>query len=283
MTARDDIDRVAADLGWRRGSRDNLSVGYVSEGRSIHIYYAQTGAISAVFVGGNGRSLAQRIGKREQVLELLALWEPEQPPWHLADVPDEERRWQAPAPRIDELVQTRPGDDDTYACPAGLADEYRERRDHGQPPTAAEIADALGMGAAPPVPSATAWEKTLVAKWGMPLEQIPGQVYALHFETPQLAQSVSRDYAGLYPQQGRRGFVSARPIRHYVGWTQQKNASSRFGEHAKVAFYELVYLERGTMRDEAALKLNGTCPKCGELYSADLVAEAIAGLKGELP
>jgi hypothetical protein len=114
------------------------------------------------------------------------------------------------------------------------------------------------------------WSRDLEAKHGLPLEQIPGQVYVLHYEVPRVVRSVSRDYAGPHPQAGADGFVSARPIRHYVGWTQQAKASKRIGRHGPAAHREVVYLELGTTRDEQALKLTGTCPKCGEPLAASL-------------
>jgi hypothetical protein len=64
--------------------------------------------------------------------------------------------------------------------------------------------------------------------------------------------------------------LSARPIRHYVGWTQQVKPSKRISRHGPAANREVVYLEPGTTRDEQMLKLTGTCPKCGEAYSGSL-------------
>jgi hypothetical protein len=60
------------------------------------------------------------------------------------------------------------------------------------------------------------WEAGLEAKDGMPLNQIQGTVYVLHYEIPQVVKSVSADYAGSPPQvDGTDGrFVSATPIRH---------------------------------------------------------------------
>lgn len=117
------------------------------------------------------------------------------------------------------------------------------------------------------------WVATLEAKHGMPVDQIPGMVYVLHYPTPQVVESVSRDYAGPNPRTGRKGLVSGRPggTRHYVGWTSQKRPSSRYCEHGPAALRELVYLEPGTTRDEGRLKREGNCPKCGEPYAADLL------------
>jgi hypothetical protein len=53
------------------------------------------------------------------------------------------------------------------------------------------------------------WATDLEAKYGMPLDQIPGKVYVLHYEVPQLVKSVSRDYAGPSPQADADGFLSA--------------------------------------------------------------------------
>ena len=114
------------------------------------------------------------------------------------------------------------------------------------------------------------WAADLEAKYGMPLDQIPGKVYVLHYEVPQLVKSVSRDYAGPSPQADANGFLSARPIRHYVGWTQQVKPSKRISRHGPAGNREVVYLQPGTTRDEQTLKLTGACPKCGEPLAASL-------------
>jgi hypothetical protein len=115
------------------------------------------------------------------------------------------------------------------------------------------------------------WVAQVEAKHGLPLDQIPGHVYVLHYEVPQLVKSVSGDYAGPSPVADSDGYLSARPIRHYVGWTQQTKPSKRISRHGPAALRELVYLQPGTTRDERQLKLTGTCPKCGERFAADLV------------
>src|ERR1700733_11524930 len=115
------------------------------------------------------------------------------------------------------------------------------------------------------------WKRELEAKHGMPLSQIPGKVYALHYEVPQVVKSVSTDFAGPSPRSDRDGFLSARPVRHYVGWTQQARPSKRYNRHGLAAYREVVYLRPGTMEDETALKLTGTCPKCGEPYADSLI------------
>lgn len=114
------------------------------------------------------------------------------------------------------------------------------------------------------------WEEEIAAKHGMPADEIVGTVYVLHYETPQVAKSVSRDYAGPTPHSDVDGFLSASPIRHYVGWTQQTRPNKRINRHGPAASREIVYLEPGTLHDEERMKRTGTCPKCGELLSASL-------------
>lgn len=108
------------------------------------------------------------------------------------------------------------------------------------------------------------WEQDVVAKHGRPLAEIEGHVYVLHYETPQVVKSVSSEYADVPPQQDQDGFLSATPIRHYVGWTQQANPRKRINRHGRAAQREIVYLEPGTLRDEETMKRVGVCPKCGE-------------------
>jgi hypothetical protein len=116
------------------------------------------------------------------------------------------------------------------------------------------------------------WEADLEAKHGMPRDQIPGNVYVLHYEVPQVVKSVSSDYAGPNPEVTGDGFLSATPIRHYVGWTQQARPSKRISRHGPAALREVVYLETGTMRDEQAMKSTGACPKCGESLAESLAS-----------
>jgi hypothetical protein len=98
-----------------------------------------------------------------------------------------------------------------------------------------------------------------------------GHVYVLHYDVPQIVMSVSDDYAGPSPQTGKDGrWVSATPIRHYVGWTQQADPRKRSRAHGPAALREVVYLEPGTLEDEEMMKLTGTCPKCGESLAASL-------------
>lgn len=108
------------------------------------------------------------------------------------------------------------------------------------------------------------WEDDVEVKHGLPLNQIGGNVYVLHYETPQVVKSVSSDYAGPNPSADKDGFLSATAIRHYVGWTQQSNPRKRISRHGPAALCDIAYLEPGTMRDEENLKRKGRCPACGE-------------------
>jgi hypothetical protein len=114
------------------------------------------------------------------------------------------------------------------------------------------------------------WEADLEAKYGTPLDQVPGHVYVLHYEIPQIVKSVSRDYAGPSPRSDPDGFLSVAPIRHYVGWTQQRLPRKRINRHGPAALREVVYLAPGTTRDEEAMKLTGKCPSCGQSLAASL-------------
>lgn len=114
------------------------------------------------------------------------------------------------------------------------------------------------------------WDADLEAKHGLPLDQIPGHVYVLHYEQPQIAKSVSVDYAGSSARMDKDGLLSATPIRHYVGWAQQRLPRKRINRHGPAVLREIVYLEPGTTRDEEKIKRTGTCPKCGESFAASL-------------
>jgi hypothetical protein len=118
--------------------------------------------------------------------------------------------------------------------------------------------------------SAVGWEADLEAKHGMPLDQIPGHVYVLHYDAPQIVKSVSGDYAGTSPSADADGLLSATPIRHYVGWTQQRLPRKRINRHGPAALREIVHLQPGTTQDEQTMKQTGTCPKCGESLAASL-------------
>ena len=104
------------------------------------------------------------------------------------------------------------------------------------------------------------WEEDLVAKHGLPFDQIPGHVYVLHYEIPQVVRSVSSDYP------------SSSPIRHYVGWTQQTDPRKRIRAHGPADLREVVSLVPGTPTDEEDTKRGGTCPKCGEALVDSLLA-----------
>lgn len=110
------------------------------------------------------------------------------------------------------------------------------------------------------------WALELEAKHGLPIEQIPGAVYALHYDPPRIVRSVSGDYAGPHPQPDSSGWLSAGPIRHYVGWTQQGDPRKRIGRHAPMGVTEIVHVESGTMLDERELKRTGRCPRCQKPY-----------------
>lgn len=137
------------------------------------------------------------------------------------------------------------------------------------------MTDGNPSGDTPPTrPPGADWASDLEAKYGMPLEQIPGKVYVLHYDVPQRIKSVSRDYAGPNAVLDPGGLVSAKPIRHYVGWSQQADPRKRIYNHGPAALRDIVYLEPGTMVDELGLKVVGKCPKCDERYAEDLVPEA---------
>ena len=114
------------------------------------------------------------------------------------------------------------------------------------------------------------WEADVEAKRGLPLDQIPGHVYVVHYDEPQVAKSVSVDYAGPSPSADADGFLSAAPIRHYVGWTQQRLPRKRINRHGPAAVREVGYLQPGTTKDEHTMKLTGMCPKCGEPLAVSL-------------
>jgi hypothetical protein len=122
------------------------------------------------------------------------------------------------------------------------------------------------------------WEADLEAKHGMPLDEISGHVYVLHYDEPQIVKSVSGDYAGPSPRSNADGWLSATPIRHYVGWTQQRLPRKRINRHGPAALREIVCLQPGTLQDEQLMKTSGTCPKCGESLAASL-----AGPPGKHP
>jgi hypothetical protein len=107
----------------------------------------------------------------------------------------------------------------------------------------------------------------------LPIEEIPGTVYWLCYDPPYVVQSVSRDYVGDPPQTNRRGFLSAGPIRHYVGWTQQANPRRRIGSHHVAGTPVRIWMaEAGTMRDEERIKRTGVCAMCGGAFADSLTS-----------
>lgn len=116
------------------------------------------------------------------------------------------------------------------------------------------------------------WVVDLEAKHGLPVEQIQGTVYALHYDPPRVVRSVSGDYAGPDPRSDSSGWLSAGPIRHYVGWTQQRDPRKRIGRHAPMGVTAIVHLVPGTMLDERELKQAGRCARCGELFRDSMAA-----------
>jgi hypothetical protein len=66
------------------------------------------------------------------------------------------------------------------------------------------------------------WVLDLEARYGVPIEDVPGTVYILHYDPPQVVRSVSPDYSGQLAEPGSHGLESAGPISHYVGWSQQQ-------------------------------------------------------------
>lgn len=117
------------------------------------------------------------------------------------------------------------------------------------------------------------WVLALEAKHGLPIEDIPGMVYVLHYDEPQVVWSVSRDYAGTRAELGPHGLVSERPITHYVGWTQQADPRRRIYRHGPAALVTVASLTPGTMRDETQAKIGGVCAKCGEPLCASLASD----------
>jgi hypothetical protein len=105
----------------------------------------------------------------------------------------------------------------------------------------------------------------LEAKHGKPLEDIDATVYVIHYRKPTTVKSVSNDYGP---------GVSARPITHYVGWTQQTRPMNRVRNHHEPGTEFEVDFQPGTMREEDRLKAYGRCFKCGEALADSLVPEA---------
>jgi len=137
---------------------------------------------------------------------------------------------------------------------------------------AAPSAVMKSSAAAGPPANKPQWVLDLEASHGLPIEQIPGTVYALHYDPPRVVRAVSGDYAGPDPHSDSSDWLSAGPIGHYVGWTQQRDPRRRIGRHAPMGVTEIVHLEPGTMLDERNLKRTGQCPECGEPYRDSMAA-----------
>jgi hypothetical protein len=114
------------------------------------------------------------------------------------------------------------------------------------------------------------WVRRLEEKHGRPINKIPGAIYGLCYDPPVIVESVSMDYAGDPPEHNARGFLSAGPIRHYVGWTQQRDPQRRILNHHRAGTAVTVTLSRGTMEGEEEIKRTATCPTCGRPYAESL-------------
>lgn len=99
----------------------------------------------------------------------------------------------------------------------------------------------------------------LDAQYAMPIEEIPGTVYAIHYVEPTIAKSVGTDY-------GPAG-MSSHPITHYVGWTHEAEPYDRIREHQAEDVDIVVDLwPESTMEYLSILKHIGACDLCGEPY-----------------
>ena len=114
------------------------------------------------------------------------------------------------------------------------------------------------------------WVRRLEEKHGLPIHKIPGTVYGLCYDPPVVVESVSMDYAGDPPEHNARGYLSAGPIRHYVGWTQQKDPKRRILNHHSAGTAVTVTLDQGTMEREEEIKRTANCPTCGRPYADSL-------------
>ena len=115
------------------------------------------------------------------------------------------------------------------------------------------------------------WVRRLEEKHGLPIGQIPGTVYACCYDPPVVVRSVSIDYAGDPPEHDDRGYLSAGPIRHYVGWTQQRDPWRRVNSHHTPTTSVTVTMGHGlTMEREEQVKRTVTCPTCGRRYCDSL-------------
>jgi hypothetical protein len=114
------------------------------------------------------------------------------------------------------------------------------------------------------------WVRRLEEKHGLPINEIPGTIYELCYDPPIIVESVSLDYAGDPPEDNNRGYLSAGPIRHYVGWTQQQDPKRRIRNHHRAGTAVTVTLAHGTMDREEEIKRTASCPICGRRYADSL-------------
>jgi hypothetical protein len=82
------------------------------------------------------------------------------------------------------------------------------------------------------------------------INKIPGGIYGRCYDPPLIFESVSMDCAGYPPERNGREYLSADPIRHYVGWSQQTGLNRRISNHYSAGPAVTVTLGRGTMERE---------------------------------
>jgi hypothetical protein len=111
-------------------------------------------------------------------------------------------------------------------------------------------------------------------KHGLPITKIPGAIYGLRYDPPAIVESVSMDYARNPPEHNHRGYISAGPIVHFVGWTQQRDPNRRILSHHSPGTPVTLTLGQGTMEREAEIKRTRTCPTCGRQYADSLTRES---------
>ena len=86
-----------------------------------------------------------------------------------------------------------------------------------------------------------------------------GTVYVLCFGTPTLVAESDRWHV--------------RPTTHYVGWTGQNPPSRRIQQH-RVPLDSVASMESGTAEDEARLKREGSCLRCGVQLAPECLGRA---------
>jgi hypothetical protein len=107
------------------------------------------------------------------------------------------------------------------------------------------------------------WVTRLEKLHGVPIQEVPGSVYILHWDMPTIVLSVSADY-GIS--------ISANPITHYVGWTSQDPPRKRINNHSrKLTRHTAEFVRKGTMLDEERIKREEKCPQCGEPLRLSLI------------